>query len=260
MNTTSFLQNHQHSCQSSMRPSTSCSSQSLSFRSSVSNVVAFRPQQQAVQRGCRQQKVECAISRATKEKRVAELEEALRNSSVAFGVRYNKVSVKNLEAFRRSLPESAKMIVAKNTLVSLAADRVEGWSELKQGIKLENAWVFAPEDAISTSIKAFLDFEKKLLEPIPKADRAKTKLTDVSGGAMGGNYLTPEQVRKLEKLPTKKELITAIAVMVKKVPTKVAVAIKQVPTKLAYGIKALADGDDNKDLIVGDVFPKAPSA
>ena len=37
--------------------------------------------------------MECAISRATKEKRVAELEEALKNSSVAFGVRYNKVSV-----------------------------------------------------------------------------------------------------------------------------------------------------------------------
>ena len=34
---------------------------------------------------------------------------------------------------------------------------------------------------------------------------------------MGGNFLTSEQVRKLEKLPTKKELITAIAVMVKKV-------------------------------------------
>lgn len=44
------------------------------------------------------------------------------------------------------------------------------------------------------------------------------------------------------------------------VPTKVAVAIKQVPTKVAYGIKALADGDDNKELIVGDLFPKAPSA
>ncbi len=37
-------------------------------------------------------------------------------------------------------------------------------------------------------------------------------------------------------------------------------AIKQVPTKLAYGIKALADGDDNKDLLVGDVFPKAAPA
>ena len=44
------------------------------------------------------------------------------------------------------------------------------------------------------------------------------------------------------------------------VPTKVAVAIKQVPTKLAFGIKALADGDENKDLLVGDVFPKAEAA
>ena len=44
------------------------------------------------------------------------------------------------------------------------------------------------------------------------------------------------------------------------VPTRVAVAIKQVPVKLAYGIKALADGDDNKELLVGDVFPKAAAA
>ena len=41
------------------------------------------------------------------------------------------------------------------------------------------------------------------------------------------------------------------------VPTRVAVAIKQVPVKLAYGIKALADGDENKDILVGDVFPRA---
>jgi hypothetical protein len=37
--------------------------------------------------------VECAINRATKEKRVAELEEVLKTSAVAFGVRYNKVKV-----------------------------------------------------------------------------------------------------------------------------------------------------------------------
>lgn len=35
------------------------------------------------------------------------------------------------------------------------------------------------------------------------------------------------------------------------VPTKVARGINQVPTKLAYGVKALADGDDNKELKVG---------
>lgn len=40
------------------------------------------------------------------------------------------------------------------------------------------------------------------------------------------------------------------------VPTKIAVSIKQVPAKVAFGVKALADGDDNKDAIVSDIFPK----
>ena len=34
--------------------------------------------------------------------------------------------------FRRSLPAECKLYVAKNTLLRLAADRVDGWSELKQ--------------------------------------------------------------------------------------------------------------------------------
>ena len=42
-----------------------------------------------------------------------------------------------------------------------------------------------------------------------------------AGGAMSGSFLDGEQVRKLEKMPTKKELITAIAVMVKKVRARI---------------------------------------
>jgi len=176
---------------------------------------------------------------------------------VAFAVRYNKVSVKNFEAFRRALPADAKLYVAKNTLMKQAVSRVPGWDPLLDGIKLDNAWVFAKDDSIPGAVKAFLDFEKRLLEPFPKPERAKLKLTDIPAGCMGGNKLDAAAVRKLEKLPTKKQLIGSVAIMVKKVPTKVAVAIKQVPVKLAYGIKALADGDENKDLKVGDVFPKA---
>jgi hypothetical protein len=44
------------------------------------------------------------------------------------------------------------------------------------------------------------------------------------------------------------------------VPTRVAVSIKQVPLKVAYGIKALADGDEDKAKLVGDVFPKPGAA
>ncbi len=40
-------------------------------------------------------------------------------------------------------------------------------------------------------------------------------------------------------------------------PTRLAVSVKAVPTKLARAINLLAEGDDNKDLTVGDVFPKA---
>lgn len=50
-----------------------------------------------------------------------------------------------------------------------------------QNVTLENAWVFAPEEAIADSVKAFLAFEAALLEPIPKPERAKFTLTNISG-------------------------------------------------------------------------------
>ena len=50
-----------------------------------------------------------------------------------------------------------------------------------EGIKLENAWVFASDDSIPAAVKAFIEFEKRLLEPIPKQDRIKVKLTDIPG-------------------------------------------------------------------------------
>ena len=44
------------------------------------------------------------------------------------------------------------------------------------------------------------------------------------------------------------------------IPRSLAVSIKLVPTKLGWAIAALADGDENKDLLVGDVFPKEKAA
>ena len=44
------------------------------------------------------------------------------------------------------------------------------------------------------------------------------------------------------------------------VPTKLAISIKLVPTKLAVAVNQLAEGDEDKELKVGDVFPKAAPA
>ena len=49
----------------------------------------------------------------------------------------------------------------------------------------ENAWLFIDEDNVSKAVKAFLEFEKKLVERIPKDQRSKRPPpTAVSGGAM----------------------------------------------------------------------------
>ncbi|KAK9814411.1 hypothetical protein WJX72_005529 [[Myrmecia] bisecta] len=233
------------------------SATALSFRSNLGCTAQFRVQQ----RTCLRQReltlqVEDAITRAKKEETVANLVQGLQSSAVVFGMRHERVKVKQLQEFRRKLPEGAKLVVAKNTLMGVAADQVEGWQELKSGFKKENAWVFIGEDCIAESVKAFMDFEAGLLAAIPKEQRASAKPTDISIGVMDNKPLDMAGIKKLEKLPTKAQLITTIAILIKKVPTKVAVAIKQVPTKVAFGVKALADGDEDKARIVGELFPK----
>lgn len=202
--------------------------------------------------------VRAALSRKGKEQTLDKLTDAFSSSAVVFGVRFRGVSVKDVERFRRALPASAKMVVCKNTLLKLAAERAgEGWEEVRPAASLENAWVFADEEAISGSVKAFLDFEKKLLEPIAKEERATANVTAISGAVFEGKFLDGEEARKLATMPTKQELMQKIAVLIKKVPTKLAVSINAVPRKVALGVKALADGDDDKTKLVGDVFPKA---
>lgn len=46
------------------------------------------------------------------------------------------VQVKQLEKFRSSLPETTKLVVCKNTLVSVATDRVPGWEALRSAAKV----------------------------------------------------------------------------------------------------------------------------
>ena len=75
-------------------------------------------------------------------------------------------------------PESRDWVVLEEHCWAL---QVPGWDPLLDDIKLENAWVFAKDDSIPGAVKAFLDFEKRLLEPIPKPDRIKVKLTDIPG-------------------------------------------------------------------------------
>lgn len=203
-----------------------------------------------------------ALSRQGKEETMAKLVPLLESSTVVVGLRYQGLTVKQIQEFRAALPkDGAKLLVCKNTLLRRAADEVEGWSELKGAAKGDNAWLFIQEEYVAEAIKAYIKFQEKVKEGVPKDERDSMTMLTVSGGAMSGNAIGPADIKRLEKLPNKKELIATIARLIKQVPTRVAVSIKQVPTKVALGVKALADADEDTSKIVGDVCkPKTEEA
>jgi large subunit ribosomal protein L10 len=129
--------------------------------------------------------IQNAISRQRKEETVQQLESLLQDSAVVVGLRYQGLTVKQLQDFRRALPAQSKVLVCKNTLMRVACDKVEGWGELKAATKGDNAWLFVNEEVIAESIKAYVAFEKKLLEGVPKEERATARPIDVRCAAAG---------------------------------------------------------------------------
>lgn len=205
--------------------------------------------------------VSAALSRTGKEETLAKLVPLLQSSSVVVGLRYQGLTVKQMQELRASLPkEGAKLMVCKNTLLRRAADEVEGWADLKTAAKGDNAWLFVQEEQVADSIKAYMAYQDKVKEGVPKEERDAVTVLTVSGGAMSGAPLTQADMKRLKNLPNKQELIATIARLIKQVPTRVAVSVKQVPTKVALGIKALADADDDKSKIVGDVCKPSAEA
>jgi large subunit ribosomal protein L10 len=165
--------------------------------------------------------------------------------------------VATVQKFRKGLPEKSKVSVAKNTLMRVACREVDGWSTVAdKGCSGENAWVFVHEDDVADAVKFFGayagDLEKEAKAAAPKGAEVKAP-TEVTCVVMDNKFLTPAEFKRCESLPNKTQLIGTIARMLKQPARKIAVGVKAVPRKLAYGVKALADLDDDKSKVVGDV-------
>ena len=106
-------------------------------------------------------------------------------------------------------------------------------------LKEFNAWLFVDEN-VAPTFKKFRslakDWKKEGVE------------IDFTGAVLDEKFLlAPSELKPLESLPTKMDLIQKIAVGLKQVPTKVAHGTKQIPSKIGYGVRAIADG--NSDMI-----------
>jgi len=192
----------------------------------------------------------CAISRQRKEDVVKTLVAGLDGSTVAMAMNYSGVTVADLQKLRRQLPAGATLYVAKNTLMGQAVAQSAApasWEALK-GQGGQNAWVFIPEEVVSKTVKAYLDWDKAMKKSNPDGPDVSIRV-----GVMDGAVLSEKDTIRLKDLPTKEDLYTKIAVGVKAVPTKVARGVKEVPTKLARAIAAVADLDDDKTKTVASV-------
>merc|ERR1719353_1425859 len=178
--------------------------------------------------------VTCALTKERKGEVITKLKSELETSTAVVGFTFKGVAVPDMEKLRGDIPDDASLVVAKNTLMRRAAEEVEGWSEVTQFCTGSNAFLFLRED-LKTGFKGLRELEKTY----NKADNP----VELNGGCCDGDFLSLDDIKKLEKLPSKLELIAKIASMINQVPTRLAVGVKQVPTKLAVGVKKISEAE-----------------
>ncbi|XP_043697595.1 50S ribosomal protein L10, chloroplastic [Telopea speciosissima] len=137
----------------------------------------------------------CAISRTKKEETVETVKKELENCYLLAGISYKGLTVQQFQDLRKSLPESVKLVVAKNTLVGKA---IEGtpWEALKPCMKGMNAWLFVHTEEIPGALKPYRDFQKE----------KKLDANDFTGAVFEGKFYGASDFKALETMPTRAEI------------------------------------------------------
>ncbi|KAK8691683.1 hypothetical protein V6N13_075183 [Hibiscus sabdariffa] len=138
--------------------------------------------------------IRAAISRTKKEETVETVKTQLENCYLLAAVEYKGFTVKQFQELRRSLPESSKLVVAKNTLVLKA---IEGtpWEALKPCMKGMNAWLLVHTEETPDALKPYRTFQKEM-----KVEN------DFTGAVFEGKFYGPDDFKQLENMPTRAEI------------------------------------------------------
>ncbi len=127
---------------------------------------------------------------------IADLAEKLSKSSSSIFVDFTKMNVPIAEALKADLKKSnARMLVAKNTLIRIAATQANLPKEASQDSILsgQTAVIYTNDDSVAP-IQALGNFLKKSEIPQPKA------------GVIDGVFYDKAQLIAISKLPGKKDL------------------------------------------------------
>jgi large subunit ribosomal protein L10 len=134
---------------------------------------------------------------ANKEATIAEISEAIRNSSGVLLTEYRGLTVAQLKELRGNIRANASYAVVKNTLAKRAFN-AEGISSFDAELVGPSAIAFVHGDTVAVA-KALRDFAKANKDLV------------IKGGFFDGAPLTADEVKKLADLETREVLLAKLA-------------------------------------------------
>ncbi|CAH9135919.1 unnamed protein product [Cuscuta epithymum] len=163
--------------------------------------------------------IRSAISRTKKEETVEAVKQQLQDCYLLAGISYKGFTVKQFQELRTQLPETTKVIVAKNTLVLKAIEGTQ-WEALKPCMSGMNAWLFVHSEEIPGSLKPYRTFQKE----------QKLDGNDFTGAVFEGKFYGPDEFKSLETLPSREEVYAKLLGSLK-APASAVVGTLQAPAR-----------------------------
>jgi large subunit ribosomal protein L10 len=165
------------------------------------------------------------LERSKKEQVVAELQEKLKDVTMAVLADYSGLNVARITELRNELRKSnAELRVVKNTLFRLAAKDTD-YKLLDEHLKGPVALMMSFGDVVAPT-KALVDFAKK---------NAKMELRV---GVLEGRVLTTDQVKELSELPSREVLLGKLLSLMVASQTSLVNVLSGVPRQLVQVLEA----------------------
>ncbi|XP_074276262.1 large ribosomal subunit protein uL10c [Silene latifolia] len=172
--------------------------------------------------------INAAISRTKKETTVETVQTHLENCYLLAAINYKGLTVKQFQELRNSLPETTTLIVAKNTLVYKAIQNTP-WEVIKPCMTGMNAWLFVHTEEIPVALKPYRTFQK---------EKKLEDKNDFTGACFEGKFYGPDEVNKLETLPSKAQVYGQLLGALNAPATNLVVTLQAPARDLVLTLKA----------------------
>ncbi len=140
-----------------------------------------------------------ALTKVKKQEIIADLTDKFKDSKSVFFSSYLGLSVNDLSEMRRDIKESgSKMVVAKKTLIKIAAKNAENIELPDESMDGAIACVFSNEDEIAAA------------KVVAKWAKSKKDFVTLTGGIFEGKALSKDDAIALSKIPAREELLAKL--------------------------------------------------